>query len=41
MLGVGVGFFFWRVPPFEFVGCIVGGLGLGLLVAAVLSALKR
>ncbi len=41
MLGVGVGFFFWDVPPYEFVGSIIGGLGLGLLVAALLSAWRR
>ena len=41
LLGVGVGFFFLEESPLAFVGSIVGGLGLGLLVTAVISTLKR
>ncbi len=41
LLGVGVGFFFLEESPLAFVGSIVGGLGLGLLVTAVVSTLKR
>ena len=40
MLGLGVGFFFLPGSPFAFVGCILGGIGLGLMVAAALSRLK-
>lgn len=41
LLGVGVGFFFFPESIFDFVGSIIGGLGLGLLVTAILSAIKR
>ena len=41
LLGVGVGFFFLQTSPLAFVGCIIGGLGIGLLVTSVLSAIKR
>ena len=41
MLGLGVGFFFLQGSVLAFVGCILGGLGLGLLVTAILSAVTR
>ena len=41
LLGVGAGFFFLQESVFAFVGCIIGGLGLGLLVTSVISAMKR
>jgi hypothetical protein len=41
MLGIGVGFFFLRESPLYFVGCILVGLGLGLIATAVISAVKR
>ncbi len=43
LLGLGSGFFFFPVSVFgytsvfAFVGCIIGGVGLGLLVAAILG----
>lgn len=37
MLGIGVGFFFLERSPLYFTGCIMLGLGLGLLVGAVLT----
>ena len=37
MLGLGVGFFFLPGSPFAFVGCLLGGLGLGLLVTPFIS----
>lgn len=40
LLGVGIGFFFFPESIFAFVGSIIGGLGLGLLVTSILSALK-
>ena len=41
MLGLGVGFFFLPESVFGFVGCILGGIGLGLMVAAVTSCLRK
>ncbi len=35
MLGVGVGFFFFPQSIFMFIGSIIAGIGLGLLVASV------
>ena len=40
LLGIGVGFFFLQTSPLAFVGCILSGLGLGLLVTAILSSRK-
>ena len=43
MLGLGVGFFFFPQsvfgPPsvFAFIGCIMGGIGLGLILTSILS----
>jgi len=41
LLGLGVGFFFLPRSPLAFVGCILGGLGLGLVVTAFISAWKH
>lgn len=41
LLGVGVGFFFFPESIFVFIGCIIGGLGLGLMVTSILSTMKR
>ena len=38
MLGLGVGFFFLPESVFAFVGCLLGGIGLGLMVAALASS---
>ena len=38
MLGIGVGFFFLPGSPLAFVGCLLGGIGLGLMVTALASA---
>lgn len=40
LIGVGVGFFFLKVNPLAFVGCIVIGLGIGLVLAAIISRNK-
>ncbi|WP_165492331.1 hypothetical protein [Jiulongibacter sediminis] len=40
MLGLGIGFFFLQTNIMAFVGCILGGIGLGLIMAAVLSKWK-
>ncbi len=36
-IGLGVGFFFLHVSALMFVGCILAGLGLGLVVTAIVS----
>jgi protein-S-isoprenylcysteine O-methyltransferase Ste14 len=47
LLGLGVGFFFFPQsifgPPsvFVFIGCIIGGLGLGLILTAILSIIEK
>ena len=41
LLGIGVGFFFLQESVFAFVGSILGGLGLGLMVTSIISAIKR
>jgi len=41
LLGLGVGIFFLQTSPLAFVGCLLGGLGLGLMVTAILSARSR
>jgi hypothetical protein len=47
MLGLGVGFFFFPQslfgPPsvFAFIGSIMGGVGLGLILTAFLSAWEK
>lgn len=40
LLGTGVGFFFLKESPLAFVGCIIGGLGLGLLITSIISSVK-
>ena len=41
MMGLGVGFFFLQTNIFAFVGCLLGGIGLGLLVTSILSTFRR
>lgn len=38
LMGVGVGFFFLQASALAFVGSILVGLGLGLLVTAIISS---
>ncbi|NDV61443.1 hypothetical protein G0Q06_03165 [Puniceicoccales bacterium CK1056] len=40
LLGVGVGFFFLQQSPLVFVGCIIAGLGIGLMMTALLSKVR-
>jgi hypothetical protein len=35
LMGLGAGFFFLEESALYFVGCIIAGLGLGLLIAAL------
>ena len=37
MLGLGIGFFFLKASVFAFVGCIIAGLGLGLVITSIIS----
>jgi len=41
MLGLGVGFFFFPRSIFAFIGSLLAGIGLGLMVTAVLSAFAK
>ena len=36
LIGIGVGFFFLPVSPLAFVGSILAGLGVGLVVTAMI-----
>ena len=37
LMGVGAGFFFLKESPLAFVGCILLGIGLGLMITSVIS----
>jgi hypothetical protein len=41
LIGIGVGFFFLQQSALIFVGCTLLGLGLGLMVTSIISAVKR
>jgi F0F1-type ATP synthase assembly protein I len=41
LLGLGVGFFFLKSSPLAFVGSILGGLGLGLIVTSIIATVNR
>ena len=41
MIGLGVGFFFLPSHTLAFVGCILAGLGLGLIVTSILSIFQK
>ena len=38
LVGIGVGLFFLQTSALAFVGCILAGLGLGLVVTAIISS---
>ncbi|WP_432695996.1 hypothetical protein ACQUQP_15825 [Marinobacterium sp. YM272] len=38
ILGLGVGLVFLQQSALAFVGCLLGGLGLGLMVTAIISS---
>lgn len=40
LLGLGVGFFFLEQSALYFVGCILAGIGVGLLATAIISKFK-
>ena len=37
LMGVGAGFFFLRESPLAFVACILLGIGVGLVITAIIS----
>jgi hypothetical protein len=41
IIGLGVGFFFLPMSPLYFVGSMMAGLGLGIVVSAILSSRKK
>jgi len=41
LIGLGVGFFFLKVSALAFVGSMLAGLGLGLMVTSILSSMKQ
>ena len=41
LIGIGVGFFFLPQSPLAFVGSILGGLGLGLVITALISSKNK
>ena len=41
MLGLGAGFFYLQTSVLAFVGCMIAGIGLGLIVTAVLSRIGK
>jgi len=41
LLGIGVGFFFLRVNVMAFIGSIMAGLGLGLILTSLISRKKE
>jgi hypothetical protein len=40
LIGMGVGFFFLKEDPLAFVACLLIGLGLGLVIAPLISKCK-
>jgi len=41
LMGIGVGFFFLQASALAFVGSIMAGLGLGLIVTAIISSRNK
>jgi len=40
LIGIGVGFFFLKESPLAFVGSMLSGLGLGLIITSIISRKK-
>jgi len=41
LMGMGVGFFFLKDSPLIFVGCLLLGLGFGLVISSIISRGKN
>ena len=41
LIGIGVGFFFLQESPLAFVGSLLAGLGMGLVITALISTKKE
>ncbi len=41
LMGIGVGFFFIQQSPLAFVGSMLVGLGIGLVITALISSKKE
>jgi hypothetical protein len=41
LIGLGVGFFFLRESALAFVGSLLSGLGLGLMVSSILWSIRK
>jgi hypothetical protein len=41
IIGLGVGFFFLSMSPLYFVGSMLAGLGVGIVVSSILSSRKK
>ena len=41
ILGTGIGFFFLHASALAFVGSILTGLGLGLIITSIISGVKQ
>ena len=41
LLGLGAGFFFLKESPLAFVGCLILGVGLGLVITSIISSKKE
>ena len=41
LVGLGAGFFFLKTSPLAFVGCILLGIGLGLIITSIISGANR
>ena len=40
LLGLGAGFFFLKESPLAFIGSLILGLGLGLIITSIISSKK-
>ena len=41
LIGLGIGFFFLKTSVLAFVGSILAGLGLGLIVTSIISSIQQ
>lgn len=41
ILGLGIGLFFLKASPLAFVGSMLAGLGLGMILTSIISRLGR